>query len=179
MIRIGGAGTSTAEGAASAIISSQIERLCGVSIPAPLRPVTVDADALLADVKSQETLRAFLMNRRLDGDQLQILMMAADPKRSAQASIVALQSGVETGRPSRTYIEQTVVTVIDTPDGRLVAEHLVSGGKKWMVIAPGAGATSPTQSTGWCDACPQIKNGSRTERSCSKGVNARMLASAS
>ncbi|BBU20255.1 ESX secretion-associated protein EspG [Mycobacterium xenopi] len=140
VIRIGGAGTSTAEGAASAIISSQIERLCGVSIPAPLRPVTVDADALLADVKSQETLRAFLMNRRLDGDQLQILMMAADPKRSAQASIVALQSGVETGRPSRTYIEQTVVTVIDTPDGRLVAEHLVSGGKKWMVIAPGAGS---------------------------------------
>jgi len=139
MIRIGGAGTASAEGTASTVISAQIERLCGTNTLAPLRPVTIDADALLASVKSQEALHTFLTNRRVDSDQLQILMMAADPKRSAQASIVALQSGVETGRSSRTYIGQSMVTVIDTPEGRLVAEHVVSGGKKWMVIAPGSG----------------------------------------
>lgn len=137
VVRISGAGTSGAEGAASAAIAGQIERLCGSNAPAPLRPVTLDADALQARATSHDTLRSFLSNQRLDGDQLQMLMVAADPRQSAQASIVALQSGVETGRPTRTHIEQSVVTIIDTPEGRLVAEHIPSAGKKWMVVAPG------------------------------------------
>jgi EspG family len=137
VVRITGAGTSTAEGTASAAIAGQIERLCGSNTSAPLRPVTLDADALLSGVTNEETLRTFLSSQRLDGDQLQMIMMAADPQRSAQASIVALQSGVETGRPTRTQIEQSVVTIMDTPEGRLVAEHLPSAGKKWMVVAPG------------------------------------------
>ena len=66
-----------------------------------------------------------------------MLTLAADPDRSAQASIVAIQSGVDTGRPTRTYVDQSVVAIIDTPAGRLVAEHTYSGGKKWMIIAPG------------------------------------------
>jgi EspG family len=144
VVRIGGAGTSTAEGTASAAIVHQIERLCGSNSPAPLRPVTLDADALLSTVASAETLRSFLSSQRLDGDQLQMLMMAADPRRSAQASIVALQSGVETGRPTRTQIEHSVVTLIDTPEGRLVAEHVRSSGKKWMVVAPGTASNIAT-----------------------------------
>jgi hypothetical protein len=137
LVRISSAGTSSAEGAANAVITAQIERLCGTNVPAPLRPVTLDADALQAGVRSQETLRAFLVDQRLEEDQLRILMMAADVGRSAQASIVALQSGVETGRPTRTHIEPTAVTIIDTPEGRLVVEQVSSAGKKWMVIAPG------------------------------------------
>ena len=58
-----------------------------------------------------------------------MLKLAADPERSAQASIVAIQSGVDTGRPTRTYIEQGAVTIIDTPEGRLVAEHVCSGAR--------------------------------------------------
>jgi hypothetical protein len=137
LVRISGAGTSSAEGAANAVITAQIERLCGTNEPAPLRPVTLNADALLAGVTSQESLRAFMMNQRLDSDQVHMLMLAADSARSAQASIVALQSGVETGRPTRTHVEQSVVTIIDTPEGRLVTEYIISVGKKWMVIAPG------------------------------------------
>jgi hypothetical protein len=137
LVRISGAGTSSAEGTASAAIIGQIERLCGSNTSAPLRPVTLDADALRASATNHETLRSFLSSQRLDGDQLQMLMLAADPRRSAQASIVALQSGVETGRPTRTLIEQSVVTILDTPEGRLVAEHIPSAGKKWMVVAPG------------------------------------------
>lgn len=137
LVRISGAGTANAEGAASAVLNSQIERLCGINSPASLRPVTLDADALQANATSQETLRAFLANQRLDCDQLQLLLMATDPGRSAQASIVALQSGVDTGRPTRTHIEQSVVTIIDTSEGRLVAEHVLSAGKKWMIVAPG------------------------------------------
>jgi EspG family len=30
-----------------------------------------------------------------------------------------------------------VVTIIDSPEGRLVAEHVPAAGKNWMVIAPG------------------------------------------
>jgi EspG family len=137
LVRIGGAGTASAEGAANAVLNAQIERLCGTNTPAPLRPITLDVDALQAGVASQETLRRFLTNQQLDADQLRMVMSAADPTRSTQASIVALQAGVETGRPTRTHIEQSVVTIIDTPEGRLVAEHVPSAGKKWMVIAPG------------------------------------------
>ncbi len=31
----------------------------------------------------------------------------------------------------------SAVTIIDTPEGRIVAEHEPSGGKKWMILAPG------------------------------------------
>lgn len=137
VIRISAAGTSSAEGAANTVINAQIERLCGTNAPAQLRPVTLDAAAMQAAVTSAETLRAFLATQRLDADQLRLLGVATDPNRSAQASIAALQSGVDTGRPSRTRIEQSVVTIIDTPEGRLVAEHVFTAGHKWMVVAPG------------------------------------------
>jgi ESX secretion-associated protein EspG len=66
-----------------------------------------------------------------------MLKLATDHERSAQASIVAIQSGVDSGRPTRTYVEPGAVTIIDTPEGRLVAEHVSSGAKNWMIIAPG------------------------------------------
>jgi hypothetical protein len=137
IIRIGGAGTASVEGAANGVLTAQIERLCGKKPPGALRPVTLDADALLADVKNQETLRKFLREQRLEADQQHMLLLAADSKRSSQSSIVALQSGIDAAGPTRTHVEQSVVTIIDTPEGRLVAEHVLSAGKKWMVIAPG------------------------------------------
>jgi hypothetical protein len=137
VVRIGGAGTASAEGAASAVLTTQIERLCGTNPSASLRPVTLDADALLASVTSHATLRNFLRDQRLEAEQLHTVMMVADPTRSTQSSIVALQAGVETAGPTRTHIEHSVVTIIDTPEGRLVAEHLQSAGRKWMVIGPG------------------------------------------
>jgi hypothetical protein len=137
LIRIAGAGTSTAEGAANAVIRAQIERLCGTNEPAPLRPVTLDASAMQEKATSRQALDAFLVGQRLEPDQLQILKMAADADRSAQAGIVALQSGVAQAGPTRTQIEQSAVTIIDTPEGRIVAEHEPSGGKKWMILAPG------------------------------------------
>ncbi len=137
LVRISGAGTSSTESGASDVVLGQIERLCGTQEPAPLQPVTVDVDQVMADVDSREALRKQLLREQLDGEQLQILMMAADMRRSARAFIVAIQSGVDTGQPTRTYIEQSVVTIADTPEGRLVGEHYLSGGKRWMVIAPG------------------------------------------
>jgi EspG family len=44
---------------------------------------------------------------------------------------------VETGRPTRAYVEPSVVTIIDIPQGRLVAENTYAGGRKWMIVAPG------------------------------------------
>jgi hypothetical protein len=137
LVRISGAGTSIAEGAANAVIRGQIERLCGHNEPAPLRPVTLDADAMQEKATSRQALDAFLVGQRLDPDQLQILKMASDADRSAQAGIVALQSGVALAGPTRTQVEQSAVTIIDTPEGRIVAEHEPSGGKKWMILAPG------------------------------------------
>jgi hypothetical protein len=139
LVRIGGAGTASAESAASVVLTAQIERLCGTNTPASLRPITLDLDALRSEVNSQESLSRFLTRQDLDPDQLRMAMLAADSTRSTQSSIVALQAGVETGRPTRTFIEQSVVTVIDTPEGRLIAEQVLTAGRKWMVIAPGTG----------------------------------------
>lgn len=137
LVRIGSAGTAGVEDAANAIIANQIRRLCGRLPPAPLHPVTLDAAALATATTGSESLRGFLLAQRLDADQLQILTMATDPQRSAQAAIVAVQSGLETGRPSRTHVEHTAVSIVDTVAGRLVAEYVSSGSKNWIIIAPG------------------------------------------
>ncbi|MGA7051567.1 MAG: ESX secretion-associated protein EspG [Mycobacterium sp.] len=137
LLRISGAGISSTEGAAHAALNAQIERLCGTNTPATLRPVTLDEDVMSTTSTSRESLCEFFDSRGLEPDQSQLLKLAVDPERSAQVSIVAIQSGVETGRPTRTYVEQNAVAIIDTPQGRLVAERVVSGGKKWMIVAPG------------------------------------------
>jgi hypothetical protein len=137
LVRISGAGTSTTESSANEVVMRQIERLCGTSEPALLQPVTVDVDQVMAGVTDRETLRRQLLSQRLDGDQLQILMMAADMRRSARAFVVAIQSGVDTGQPTRKHIEQSVVAIADTPEGRLVGEHVCASGKRWMIIGPG------------------------------------------
>lgn len=137
LIRIGGAGTASVEGAASGVLNAQIDRLCGENAPADLRPVTLDADAMDAAATSLETLSTFLADQRLEADQLRMLTLAADPNWSAQASMVAIQSGIIPGQSRRTHVEQTAVAIIDIPDGRLVAEDVYSAGKKWTIIAPG------------------------------------------
>lgn len=137
LVRLSGAGTASTEAAASAALVAQIERLCGTNAPAALRPVTLDADAMQSAASSREALHTFLGAQGLETDQRHMLALAADPDRSAQAAIVAIQSGVDTGRLTRAHVEPSVVTIIDTPEGRLVAEHTYSGGKKWMIIAPG------------------------------------------
>ena len=137
LVRLGGAGLATSESAANMAINAQIERLCGTQPPALLRPVTVEVDALVDGVSGPKALRRFLSSQRLEADQLRLLMAAADPGRAAQASIVAIQSGLESGLPGRAHIEQSVVTIIDTPEGRLVAEQVPRAGKSWMIVAPG------------------------------------------
>jgi len=64
------------------------------------------------------------------------LTLAADPVRSAQAWIVALQSGVRS-LGSTPVIEPGAVTIIDTPVGRLVSERVTSRGRSWMILSPG------------------------------------------
>lgn len=136
LVRITAAGTAATEGTANAALDAQIERLCGSNRPASLRPVTLDEDAMRG-AAAEQSLHTFLNNQGLQPDQVRLLELAADPARSAQASIVALQSGVDTGQPTRTHIEQGAVTIVDTPEGRLVADHVSNGGKKWMIVAPG------------------------------------------
>jgi hypothetical protein len=133
LIRVHGAGTATAEGPANAVIAAELHRACGSRSPAPLRPVTLDAGALRLEATSPASLRRFLATRCFDGDQLQMLMSAADSQGTAQASIVAIQCGAGV----RAHIGQNAVTIIDTLQGRLLAEHVASAGKTWMIVAPG------------------------------------------
>ena len=143
LVRLSGVGTATSEESAGMLINAQIVRLCGEMKAAALRPVTLDVPELLAAVHDQVSLRSYLLYRRFDGDQVTMLTLAADTERSAQASVVAIQSGMPTG-PARSHIDQGAVTIIDTPQGRLVSEHVTRGGKSWMIVSPGSAANIAT-----------------------------------
>ncbi len=138
LVRISGAGTATVEGAASALIGDQIERLCSSQDPAPLRPVTVDADKIVAAAHDRGAMRRWLTAQGLDADQVRLMMLATDPERSAQASMVAVQSGVEDGSATRTLIGQATVTIVDTPEGRLLYEIVHRDNRRWMMVSPGS-----------------------------------------
>lgn len=138
-IRIHGAGTDSTAATAAALISAQIERVCGCQPAAPLRPVTFDAAAMRAEATNPGALRRFLAAQHLDADQQQLLKWAGDSTRSAQASIVAIRAA-DTAQLTRAHIDERAVTIIDTPEGRLLAEHVASAGRSWLVVAP---ATPP------------------------------------
>jgi hypothetical protein len=135
-VRLSGVGTASNEQSAGQLISSEVARLCGQLAPARFKPVTVDVDELVEAVRASGNLRAYLVEQRLDSEQVAVLTLAADPQRSAQASVVAIQSGVA-GGPARNHIEASAVTIIDTPQGRLVSEHVKRGGRSWMIVSPG------------------------------------------
>jgi hypothetical protein len=138
LIRISEVGTASCEESSGSVLTAEIERLCGHNTPASLRPVTLDTNAMRAAAANQEGPQTFLAGQGLEADQLRMLTLAADLDRSAQAAIVALQSGVAVARYQRTHIEASAVTIIDTPEGRLVAEDVRSAGKTWTIVAPGA-----------------------------------------
>ncbi len=138
LVRLYPAGTASDEAGASELVVGQVERLCGVAEAAPLRPVTVDAEELLESVHDAASLRAFLLNQRLDVDQLQIVTAAADPARSAHAAIVALQAGVGPEKTARIAVGDSTVAIVDTPAGRVCVEGMTSGRRRYQVLSPGS-----------------------------------------
>jgi EspG family len=138
MIRLYPAGTASDESGAGELVVGQVERLCGVAEAAPLRPVTLDTDQLLESVRDAASLRAFLLSQRLDVDQIQIVTTAADPARSSQASIVALQAGVGPDAMARIVVGDSAVTIVDTPAGRVCVENVLSGQRRYQVVSPGS-----------------------------------------
>jgi ESX secretion-associated protein EspG len=71
-------------------------------------------------------------------DQLQIVTMAADPARSAQAAIVALQAGIGPEQMARTVVGDSTVAIVDTPAGRVCVESVTSGQRRYQVLSPGS-----------------------------------------
>ncbi|WP_374023822.1 ESX secretion-associated protein EspG [Mycobacterium sp. HNNTM2301] len=138
LIRLYPAGTANDEGGASDLVVGQVERLCGVAEVAPLKPVTLDTEQLLASVRDAASLRTFLLSQNLDVDQLQIVTMAADPARSAHAAIVGLQAGVGPDEMARIAVGDSTVSIIDTPAGRVCVENVISGQRRYQIVSPGS-----------------------------------------
>lgn len=137
VVRLSAAGTATTERSAAQVVAGEIERLLGHLAPAELAPVTLDADELIAGVRGGVGLRRALDRQRLDEDQVRVLVLASDSELSAQLSIAAIQSGTEKSS-ARVHIDHGAVTVIDTPQGRVIVEHISRDGKTWMIVAPGS-----------------------------------------
>lgn len=138
LVRLYPAGTAGDEAAASELVVGQVERLCGVAEAAPLKPVTLDTEQLLESVRDAASLRSFLLSQRLDPDQLQIVITAADPARSAHAAIVGLQAGVGPDAMARIVVGDSTVAIVDTPTGRVCVENVISGRRRYQVLAPGS-----------------------------------------
>jgi len=136
-VRLSDVGIATSEQSVATLISVQIESLCSPMAPAAFRPVAIDIDEMLQSVGEGASLRRFLTDCNFDGDQISTLVSAADTYSAKQASFVALKSD-RTSPSSRSSIESGVVTVVDTPSGRLVCEHVVSDGRRWMIVSPGS-----------------------------------------
>jgi EspG family len=138
LVRLYPAGTASQETAATELVVGQLERLCGVAEAAPLRPVTLETEQLLESVRDAASLKSFLLNQNLDVDQLHIVTMAADPARSASATIVGLQAGVGPEKTARFAIGESTVAIVDTIAGRLCVEGVSSGGRRYQVLSPGS-----------------------------------------
>lgn len=137
LIRLSGVGTTTGEQSAGLVITGQIDRMCGPMPTCLMRPVSIETNEMLSVVHDMTTLQRFLREKRFDPEQIRTLTLAAQPERSRQTSIVAIQSG--TGYSScRSHIDSGALTVIDTPDGRLLAEQITRDGAAWMVVTPGS-----------------------------------------
>ena len=101
LIRISGVGTASAEESAGSVLTAEIERLCGHHTPAPLRPVTLDADAMRATAANQQGPQTFLAGQGLEADQLRMLMLAADLNRSGgEAGQASMLSANARSRPA-------------------------------------------------------------------------------
>ncbi|MGV1089194.1 MAG: ESX secretion-associated protein EspG [Mycobacterium sp.] len=137
LIRLSGVGTATSEQSAGLAIAHQMDRLCGQMPAAVMRPVSIKIDEMLGAVRDMTTLRNYLREKRFDAEQIRSLTLAAQAERSRQTSVVAIQSGVGT-HSGRAHIESGALTVIDTPEGRLLTEHVIHDGTRWMVVTPGS-----------------------------------------
>lgn len=135
-IRLSGVGCSTAQPAAAAVVTAQLDRLCGQNKPAPLRAVTMPAEVLAAETPN--ALRANLSAAGVDDGQVRLLLDAADPRSSAHASIVAVQSGAADRSPGRSHLGSGAVTIVDTATGRMLIEQVTVAGRPWVIAAPGA-----------------------------------------
>lgn len=139
-IRLYPAGSANDRAAAGDLLVGQVERLCGVAEAAALRPVTLDTEELLAQVRDRDSLQRYLAAQHLDVDQQQIVATAADPKLSGQADIVAFQPGAGPEELARTAIGDTSVLISDTPSGRVCVENIDNGGRRYQIVSPGTRA---------------------------------------
>jgi len=92
---------------------------------------------MLHTVTDDASLQRFLTDQGSDCEQVATLVSAADSTSSAHASFVALKS-TYSSPASRSLAESGAVTVIDTPSGRLVCEHVIRDGRHWMIVSPGS-----------------------------------------
>jgi hypothetical protein len=137
VVRLSDLGIATSEQSADLLISGEIANCFGDTSPAVFRPVTIDVEVMLQTVTDDASLQRFLTDQGADRDQARALASAADSTTSVHASFVALKSAYSC-HASRSLVESGVVTVIDTPSGRFVCEHVIRGGRHWMIVSPGS-----------------------------------------
>ncbi|GFG83233.1 ESX secretion-associated protein EspG [Mycobacterium paragordonae] len=126
-------GTATSREAAAVLIAREIEAVCGVNKIASFEPMTVATERLLALTSAPEGLERVLREEGASADQMRAGLALANAGRSAQCSVVGLQS-----TQAAPVVTDHVVTVGDTECGRVMVKNLRRQGQRWSVLAPGA-----------------------------------------
>jgi hypothetical protein len=124
-------GTATTRDAAAGLVCREVEAVCDVNDAAKFEPMTVATDRLLALTAHPAGLEKMLIKEGANLDQLRAGLALADA-RSAQCSLVALQSGQRSA-----VVTDNVVTIGDTAIGRMMVKNMRRSGQRWTVLAPG------------------------------------------
>lgn len=134
-VEMSGIGEATTEESAASLIGCYLQQRWGAAEPADFRPLTLSVERLVEAARCTESTRPPLGDGYFDREQAAILTLAADCSRSTQRTVVALQS-CGGGALASSDFGAGAVTVIDTPRGRVLAEHLHRDGTSWLLLGP-------------------------------------------
>lgn len=126
-------GTATSQEQAASLVAREIMMIAQTGDPATFfEPLTVPTDELRALKSNPGGMERFLVGQGATTEQLRAGLLLANARKSAQCSIVALQS-----RENAPAITDAVVTIGDTPEGRMMVKIVTRLRRQWSVLSPG------------------------------------------
>lgn len=125
-------GTAMSQESAAALVTRELLMIVQAGDPATsFEPLTVPTDSLRALKENPGGMERLLIDQGATVEQLRAGLILADARKSAQCSIVALQSG-----QSAPAITDSVVTIGDTPEGRMMVKIVTRNHRRWSVLSP-------------------------------------------
>lgn len=125
-------GVATCADAAARLIEREISAVCGTCEPAAFKPLTVPTGRLRS-CRAVRDVQQLMIDAGADVDQLRAGLALSNSGTSAQASVCAF----EQGQNALPVVSSHVVTIADTPLGRIMIKNITRDREQWTIIFPG------------------------------------------